>query len=84
MTKQRIRDWIRKKLLRNNTFKMVITYNYESGELSHRLVCKGEACSPKIILGTLNLITDDLVSQMEEEGQIERVEHQTSDPTYID
>ena len=83
MAKQKIRDWIRKRLCKKNSFKMVLTYSVDTGKMSNRLVCNGEGCDPKIILGTLRLITHDIVEQMIKEGKMVKIEKPKGETPYI-
>jgi len=83
MAKQQIRDWIRKRLCKRESFKMVLTYNAETGKMSNRIVCRGEGCDPQIILGALNLVTSDFVEEMEKEGQVIKINKSEAETPYI-
>ena len=83
MVKQRIRDWIRKRLCKKNTFKMVLVYNVDTGKMSNRLVCNGKGCDPQIILGALGMVTKDFVKQMIKEGQMIKIDKSEAETPYI-
>lgn len=83
MVEQRIRDWIRKRLCGKNSFKMVLTYNTNTGKMSNRLVCRGEGCDPSIILGALGMVSKDFIKQMVKEGKMVKVEKPKVETSYI-
>ena len=83
MAEQKIRDWIRKRLCKKNSFNMKISYDMNTGKLSNRLIYNGEAGDPAVILGALDLVIRNLTELMAKEGKLVMVKKPEVEPSYI-